>query len=80
MEEYFGSVAVTNSTILCVGSITNAEAERAQEDGLELDGRGYYLFLASDAEPSRPIEVLAKFATLAAAERLARLFMRAQVA
>ena len=78
MEEYFSCFPVSNSTSLCVGGITNAETERAQDDGLELDGLGYYLFLASNAELTRPIEILAKFATPAAAERLARLFLRAE--
>ncbi len=80
MEEYFGSVPVSNSTILCVGGITNAEADRAKEEGLELDGRGYYLFLASNAEPNKPIEILAKFATNSAAEKLARMLIRAEAA
>jgi hypothetical protein len=80
MDEYFGSFPVSNSTMLCVGGITGAEARRAQDDGLHVDGFGYYLFLASDAEPTRPIEILAKFPTLSAAEKLARLFLRAETA
>jgi len=79
MEEYFGSVPISNSTLLCVGGITNGEAARAQEDGLPVDGRGYYLFLANSSDPSRPIEILAKFPTLSAAEKLARLFVRAEL-
>lgn len=77
MEEYFGSVPVSNATTLCVGGITSAEADRAKEDGLELDGFGYYLFLADNSEPNKPIEILAKFATNSAAEKLARLLQRA---
>ena len=78
MDEYFGSMPVSNSTLLCVGGITNSEVERVREEGLDFDGTGYYLFLASSAEPARPIEILAKFATIAAAEKLARLFARAE--
>ena len=78
MDEYFGSMPLSNSSILCVGGITSSEAEVAREEGLDFDGRGYYLFVASNAEPRRPIEILAKFATIAAAEKLARLFMRAE--
>lgn len=76
MDEYFGSIPVSNSTLLCVGGITNSETDCAREEGLDFDGTGYYLFLASSAEPAKPIEVLAKFATVAAAEKLARLFVR----
>jgi hypothetical protein len=73
MEEYFSCLPVSNSTSLCVGAITNAEVDRARADGAEYDGKGYYLFLASSAEPKGPIEILAKFATADAAEKLARL-------
>lgn len=75
MEEYFASTPLNNSTVLCVGGITRSEAERAAEDGIQIDGYGYYLFLASHAEPQRPVEILAKFASEAAAEKLARLFL-----
>ena len=77
MDEYFGSVPVSNATVLCVGGITSVETERAREDGLEVDGLGYYLFLADNSEPNKPIEILAKFATNSAAEKLARLLQRA---
>lgn len=73
MEEYFATVPLSNSALLCVGGITRGETERAHEEGVEIDGFGYYLFLASQADPTKPIEILAKFATEAAAERLARL-------
>lgn len=73
MEEYFGSVPISNSALLCVGGITRAEAAAAQEGGADVDGFGYYLFVADQSAPKRPIEILAKFASNAAAERLARL-------
>lgn len=74
MDEYFAAMPVTNATILCVGSVTRAEAEAAKGDGVEIDGLGYYLFLANEASPDRPIEILAKVVSDAAAFRLARLF------
>lgn len=74
MEDYFAAMPITNATAICVGGITSAEADRAREDGLEIDGLGFYLFIADQAEPSKPIQVLAKFACPTAAERLARLF------
>jgi len=73
MEEYFARLAITSGQCLCVGSITAAEAERARSDGIDVDGYGYYVFLADESDPSRPIEILAKFVSLAAAERIARL-------
>jgi hypothetical protein len=60
--------------MLCVGGITRAEACMANDAGIEVDGLGYYLFLADQSEPQKPIEVLAKFADPSAAEKLARLF------
>lgn len=74
MDEYFAATPVTNATLLCVGGITRAEAEIARDDGVEVDGRGYYLFLASEGEPEKPIEILAKVVSDAAAARLAQLF------
>jgi len=43
---------------------------------MSIDGFGYYLFVASQAEPQKPIEILAKFATESAAEKLARMFLK----
>lgn len=74
MEEYFATIPLGNSSVLCVGGITRAETKHANEDGLAVDGLGYYLFVASEAEPKRPVEVLAKLASNSAAEKLARLF------
>jgi hypothetical protein len=74
MDEYFAATPVTNATVLCVGGITRVEAEAARDDGIEIDGRGYYLFLANEGTPEQPIEVLAKLLSDDAAARLARLF------
>lgn len=76
MDEIVGAVPVSNSATLCIGGITGAEAKRAREAGHDLDGTGYYLFLASEDDPKKPIEVLAKLWSASAAERLARI-MRA---
>ena len=57
-EENFGFLRVSNSTSLCVGGITSAEANQAKEWGMEIDGFGYYLFLSSEAEPTESIEIL----------------------
>ena len=75
MDEHFGCVRVSNSTSLCVGGITNAEASHAREGGMEIDGFGYYLFLSSDADADGEIEIIAKVSDVEAAEKLARLFM-----
>ena len=74
MDEYFAATPITNATVLCVGGITRAEAEVARDDGAEIDGRGYYLFLANEGTPEQPIEILAKIVSDNAAARLARLF------
>ena len=69
--EHFAYLPLNNTTALCVGSITDAEAARAREDGIVTSGLGYFLFLAkSDGTPSTPIEVLAQFASIEAAEKL----------
>lgn len=73
MDESFGMIAVSNSAVLCVGGITRAEAELAQQNGHDVDGTGYYLFLASHSDPAKPIEVLAKIWSVSAAEKIARL-------
>ena len=74
MDEHFAYVPITNSKVLCVGSITAAEAAAAREGGRDLDGIGYYLFLADEDSPTSPIEILAKFVSESEAERVARLF------
>ena len=78
-EENFGCLRVSNSTSLCVGGITNAEANQAKEGGMEIDGFGYYLFLSSEAEPTESIEIIAKVPDVDAAEKLARLFQTSEM-
>jgi hypothetical protein len=73
MDDDFASIPLTNATRLCVGSITASEAANLQADGVDDDGLGYYLFLASDAEPQTPIEVLGKFFSAFEATRFLRL-------
>jgi hypothetical protein len=71
MDEYFAAMPVTNATVLCVGGVTRAEAEAARDDGLDIDGKGYYLFLANEGAPERPIEILARFFSEMEAARFA---------
>jgi hypothetical protein len=73
MDEYFSAIPVSNSTVLCVGGITRQETEQARESGIEIDGHGYYLFLARVSEPRRPIHLLAKFFSAVEAGLIARL-------
>lgn len=80
MDEYFAGTKLNNATVLCVGAVTRAEATAAKEAGLDIDGRGYYLFLADESQPEQPIEILARFVSEAGASRLARLFTAAEVA
>jgi len=70
MDEYFATMPVTNATVLCVGSVTRAETERAKDDGLEIDGTGYY---ANATAPREPIQLLAKFFSEFEAGRFARM-------
>jgi hypothetical protein len=79
MDEYFAAIPVSNSTVLCVGGMTRRETGLAQESGLEIDGLGYYLFLARVNEPRRPIRLLAKFFSQVEAGLIARL-LAAQLA
>lgn len=69
----FSSIHLTNATRLCIGQITEREAANLRADGVKDDGHGTYLFLASDADPKAPIEILARFLTPVAADRLASL-------
>jgi hypothetical protein len=55
MDEYFAAMPITNATMLCIGGITRREAEMEQNDDIPIDGKGYYLFLADETEPKRPI-------------------------
>jgi hypothetical protein len=68
--EYFSYVPLGNAMALCVGAITDSEAALAREDGIVTDGLGYFLFLARADAISTPIEVLAQFASIEAAEKL----------
>ncbi len=74
MQEIFTSIAIKNSKILCVGSITRKESKEAKASGIDADHNGLYLFLASESEPTSPIEILAKFFSIEQAERAAELF------
>lgn len=73
MDEYFAAIPVNNSMLACVGGITNSEAQAASDDGIPVDGFGYYLFLADEQSPGTPIEILAKFINETQAARFARL-------
>lgn len=73
MDEDFASIPLTNATRLCVGSITATEAANLKADGIDEDGLGYYLFLANEAEPETPIEVLGRFFSPFEATRFLRL-------
>ena len=73
MDAQFGSLPLTNSTVLCIGGITHAEAQAASADGTSVDGLGYYLFLAQEGLPDEPIQVLAKFLSIDHAETVTRL-------
>jgi hypothetical protein len=73
MDEYFAAIPVSNATLLCVGGVTSSEAEQARDSGVDIDGHGYYLFLANAAEPRQPIQLLAKFFSQFEAGRIAKL-------
>lgn len=76
MDEYFAAAPTTNSTMLCVGGITSREVEAARDDGLEVSGDGYYLFVAEHGAPRTPIQLLAKFFSPREAESFSRLLGR----
>lgn len=71
MSETFATIPVLNSRVLCIGGVTRAEAKEARASGVDVDGSGFYLFLASEAEPNLPIEILARFYSAEQAERAA---------
>ncbi len=73
MDEYFAAAPMGNSRVLCVGGITRTEAEASQNDGNPVDGAGYYLFVADESEPHKPIELLGKILSPLHAARLAGL-------
>jgi hypothetical protein len=73
MDEYFAAMPINNATVLCVGGVTRAEVAQAQDSGIDIDGHGYYLFLANASEPRQPIQLLAKFFSELEVGRIARL-------
>lgn len=73
MDEYFAAAPLGNSRVLCVGGITRAETEAARSDGIDVDGKGYYLFLADESEPHKPIEMLGTLLSPMHAARFASL-------
>lgn len=73
MSEHFASMPLTNATHVCIGTITDKEADALRADGHDSDGLGYYLFLANEAEPESPIEVLCRFFDSSRAGQFARL-------
>jgi hypothetical protein len=78
MDEYFAATPMTNAIVLCVGSVTRAETERAREEGIDIDGSGYYLFLANAVTPKQPIQLLGKFFSEFEAGRFAKLLAASQ--
>jgi hypothetical protein len=76
MDEYFATMAVNNSTVVCVGGITKSETDAARDDGMDIDGFGYYLFLANESAPAEPVEILAKFVSENQAARFAQMIGR----
>lgn len=65
---------MSNQTALCIGEITSKEAAAARETNPAFDGFGIYLVAVDARNPSSPGEVLAKFSSSEAAERLAQFF------
>ena len=76
MDEYFAYLPAGNATVICVGGVTRKEAEAARDDGLDIDGVGYYLFTAKESDPHEPIEILAKFLSQNQAAHFAKLITR----
>lgn len=73
MSELFSAIPVRNSRVLCVGGVTNREAKEASAPGVDVDTSSFYLYLASEEDPSSPIEILARFFSVDQAERAAEL-------
>lgn len=73
MSELFSAISVRNSKVLCVGGVTKREAKEAASSGLDVDTSSFYLYLASEEDPSSPIEILARFFSADQAERAAEL-------
>lgn len=68
MQEYYFDLPLTNSRVLCIGSITKREAEAAGADFC--DGFGTYLFLANADDLQEEVEIIAKIVSQEAADRL----------
>lgn len=80
MDEYFAASPLGNSRVLCVGGITRAEAAAIRDDGCAIDGQGYYLFVADESDPGKPIELLGTLLSPLHAARLADLLSIRQYA
>ena len=65
---------LSNKESLCIGEITDVEAELAQQDNPAFDGFGLYLVAVDNQSPQSAARVLAKFASEEAAMSLARFF------
>jgi hypothetical protein len=71
----FQTVAtLSNRESLCIGEITEREAELARESDPSYDRFGLYLLSIDTQDPRAPGRVLAKFASEDAAKRLAQFF------
>lgn len=66
----------TNTESLCICEISGKEAEIAMQDAPFVDGYGLYLVSVDAQNPKKPGTVLAKFASVAAATKLANLFVQ----
>jgi len=76
MSVLFSGISVRNSRVLCVGEVTSKEAKEARASGIEVDPSSFYLYLASEDDPTAPIEILARFFSADQAERAAEMFPR----
>lgn len=65
---------LSNKESLCIGEITEREAEIARQEDPSFDGYGLYLIAVDNQIPSSPAKVLAKFASEDAAKCLANFF------
>jgi hypothetical protein len=66
--------ALSNVESLCIGEITEREADLARGDNPDVDGVGLYLISVDARRPSEPGAVLAKFTSEDAARKLAQFF------
>jgi hypothetical protein len=73
LPDYFASIPINGTSVACVGGITTKEAEIASADGVQIDGMGYYLYVADSKDLKKPIEVMAKFISESQAARFARM-------